>query len=158
MTIEVRPADLTNTSDAEAIVSLTDAYAKDPMGGGKPLADDVKDRLIPSMKAHPGCLPFLAFCNGVAVGIANCFLTFSSFRAAPILNVHDLAVLPQARGTGVSRHLMTAVESKARELGCAYMSLEASVENVYARQIYERMGFVGTELNDSATLFCRKAL
>lgn len=158
MTVEVRLADLTNTSDAEAIVSLTDAYAKDPMGGGKPLPEDVKERLIPSMKAHPGCLPFLAFCNGVAVGIANCFLTFSSFRAAPILNVHDLAVLPESRGTGVSRHLMNAVESKARELGCAYISLEASVENTHARGVYAKMGFMGTELDESATLFCRKAL
>ena len=38
----VRQADYGHPSDAAAVVSLLDAYACDPAGGGEPLSDFVK--------------------------------------------------------------------------------------------------------------------
>lgn len=158
MSIAIRPADLNDPRDAQAIVDLTDAYAKDPMGGGDGLSDFAKERLVEAMKAHPACHAFLAFVDGVPVGIANCFVTFSSFKAAPILNIHDIAVLREYRGLGIASQLLAAVEERARSLGCAYVSLEANIENEHARRVYARHGFQNTEPGPDATLFCRKPL
>ena len=40
-------ANLSNPEHQQAILALLNAYATDPMGNGKPLADDVQQRLIP---------------------------------------------------------------------------------------------------------------
>ena len=42
---EIIRADLHNRHHGEALVALLDAYARDEMGGGAPLADEVNNQL-----------------------------------------------------------------------------------------------------------------
>jgi ribosomal protein S18 acetylase RimI-like enzyme len=84
---------------------------------------------------------FLAFVNEVAVGIATCFLGFSTFAARPLINVHDFSVVPEHRGRGIGQALLRAVEAAARERGCVKVTLEVQENNHRARRIYERAGF-----------------
>jgi len=44
-----------------------------------------------------------------------CFRGFSTFAAAPLINVHDLAVVPGFRGQGIGRRLLEAVEMYAED-------------------------------------------
>lgn len=134
-------ADLDNPAHQEAVVAMTAAYALDIMGNGGPLAPEVVARLIPGLRSHPTTLVFLAYVDGVPVGIATCFLGFSTFAARSLINIHDLAVLPEYRGHGIGRSLLQAVESTARERGCVKMTLEVQENNQRARQLYERVGF-----------------
>lgn len=125
---------------------MLDAYAQDPMGGGKPMAEDVKARLIPGLRAHPATYVFLAYRNdpradGEPVGIANSFLGFSTFAARPLLNIHDLAVIPKARRLGVGRKLLDAVAEKAKSLDCCAVTLEVRDDNPAARKLYADYGF-----------------
>lgn len=85
-------ADLDRPEHQSAIVALTAAYALDVMGNGGPLPADVLERLVPGLKAHPTTVILLAYVDGAAVGIATCFLGFSTFAARPLVNIHDLAV------------------------------------------------------------------
>lgn len=137
----VRPARLDVGADAEAVVKLLDAYASDPMGAGAPLADDVRRDLVPALSAVPDHLILLAFCATGPVGIAVCFQGFSTFRARPLLNIHDLAVLPEHRGRGVGRALLVAVEEEARRRGCCKLTLEVRDDNRAAARLYARLGF-----------------
>ncbi len=104
--IDIREADLNLPEDQRAIVDLINAYSMDPMGNGKPLSPEVKEALIPGLRKHPTTLIFLAWEGKQAVGIAVCFLGFSTFAARPLINIHDLAVLPTCRGKGVGRHCL----------------------------------------------------
>jgi ribosomal protein S18 acetylase RimI-like enzyme len=124
-----------------AVLALTDAYARDPMGMGKPLDDEVKQRLIPGLRAHPTTLVFLAYAGERALGMALCFRGFSSFRAQPLINVHDLSVLPEARGQGVGRMLLEAVIAHARQTDCCKVSLETQEANQRAQRLYRSLGF-----------------
>jgi hypothetical protein len=45
MPLIVLPVDYRNPAHRTALVMLLDAYARDPMGGGDPLTEDVKARL-----------------------------------------------------------------------------------------------------------------
>jgi GNAT superfamily N-acetyltransferase len=136
-------ADLSDDVHARAVVALTAAYAEDPMGNAAPLPAEVLARLVPALRAHPTTLVFLAYVGDEPVGIATCFVGFSTFTARSLVNVHDLAVLPAHRGRGIGAALLRAVEDKARALGCARLTLEVLDGNARAQRVYANAGFVG---------------
>src|SRR5262245_25253638 len=98
--VHVIQADLNDPRHQDAVLRLVDAYSMDAMGDGKPLSPDVRQRLIPGLRAHPTTLIWVAFDQEVPVGIAVCFLGFSTFAALPLINIHDCAVIPSHRGQG----------------------------------------------------------
>jgi ribosomal protein S18 acetylase RimI-like enzyme len=157
MDIEIREADLTDESQAEAVCRLLDEYARLPIAQGAPLAVDVLRELVPGLLKHPAALVLLAWIEGQAVGVAVCFLGFSTFQARPLVNIHDLAVTTECRGHGVGQRLLEAVEAKARALGCGKVTLEVRESNTAARRLYRRFGF-GDREGGPATLFLSKNL
>ncbi|MEN0111395.1 MAG: GNAT family N-acetyltransferase [Planctomycetota bacterium] len=139
--LSIRPADLASERDAEAVIAMLDAYARDPAGDGKPLADKVRARLIEGLRQHPTTVVLLAWDGDTPIGVATCFVGFSTFAAAPLLNVHDLAVVPAARGRGVGRALLRAAEEEARRRGCCKLTLVVLEHNDPARKLYESEGY-----------------
>lgn len=145
----VRRADLSDDADASTYLAMLDAYASDPMGDGVPLADNVRERLIPGLRAHPTTLVWLAFDADEPIGVVTAFVGFSTFKAAPLINLHDVAVVPAARGRGVGRRLLAAVEEHARAIGCCRLTLEVLAGNP-ARRLYESVGFRQAEYGEGA--------
>jgi len=139
--VQVRRAAPQDAHDAAAIVTLLDSYASDPRGGGQPLSADVRERLIPGLIQHPTARIWLAFDRAEPVGLCVGFIGFSTFQARALLNIHDLAVLPGHRGSGIGRALLAAAEEHAREAGCCKLTLEVQDDNTPARHLYERYGF-----------------
>jgi GNAT superfamily N-acetyltransferase len=158
-TIEIVEVDLALPEHQQAVCEMIDAYARDPMGGGQPLAADVGERLIPELRKHPTTVILLAYDGRRPVGVAASFRGFSTFAARPLLNLHDLAVIPEYRGRGVGRKLIAAVEEKARALGCCRVTLEVLADNP-ARRLYESMGYVSPEYykGSGQALFLAKQL
>jgi ribosomal protein S18 acetylase RimI-like enzyme len=133
------------------------------MGGGAGLAADVRARLGAELRervARGTAVVLVAEQGGEAVGVAIGFLGYSTFRARPLLNLHDLAVLPAARGAGVGRALLAAVAARARALGCCKVTLEVREDNAPARRLYARAGFVDSapEGARTRTLFLEQSL
>jgi ribosomal protein S18 acetylase RimI-like enzyme len=137
----IRPADLATPGDAAAVLRLLDAYAADPMGDHRGLPASTRERLIPALSEVPGRLVLLAFADGAAVGLAVCFPGFSTFRARPLLNVHDLTVLTGHRRRGIGTALLRAVEAEAARRGCCKLTLEVRADNPAARGLYRKLGF-----------------
>ncbi|MCL9998986.1 MAG: GNAT family N-acetyltransferase [Erythrobacter sp.] len=152
-------ADYRDARDAADVVALLDAYARDPMGGGEPLRDDVRARLASDLAANRQAFSLIAREGERAVGLANCFMGYSTFAAAPLVNIHDLAVLPETRGRGVGKALLAAVEAEALKRGACKITLEVLSGNP-ARHLYAREGYGDYQL-DPATghaLFWQKRL
>jgi ribosomal protein S18 acetylase RimI-like enzyme len=158
--VAIVDADLSRADHAEAVRHLTAGYALDPMGNGSALSDETLDRLVPALRAHPTSVVLLAYSGETAIGLATCFLGFSTFAARPLLNLHDLTVAPAFRGRGVGRALLERVEAKARQLGCVKVTLEVGDRNDRARDLYERLGFrhASAGRDAGAALFYSKAL
>ncbi len=153
-------ADLDRPEHQRAVLELTDAYSRDPMGSGQPLPADVQAALVTGLRRHPTSVILLAQAGGRAVGLATCFLGFSTFSGRPLLNIHDLVVLPGQRGQGVGRDLLQAAEAKARALGCCKLTLEVFENNHRARQVYAAAGFAQASYTTEAggALFLAKPL
>jgi len=158
--VEIVEADLDRTEHQHAVLELTDAYARDPMGNGRPLSDEVRRALIPGLQTHTTTVIFLAYLASNPIGIANCFIGFSTFAARPLINVSDLAVLPGHREKGIGRLLLEAVERKAREIGCCKLTIEVQENNHRARHVYESVGFARAVYVEEAggALFLSKPL
>ena len=139
--ITVQVVDYLDPTDRQALIDMLDMYARDPMGGGEPLAADTRLRLCDDLSRVAGAISWLAFKDGKPVGLLNALPGYSTFKARPLLNVHDIAVDPAYRGQGVGQALLAAMEGHARASGCCKVTLEVLSGNAQAQRSYERFGF-----------------
>lgn len=141
LAMNIRLADYTNTVDQVALLTLLDMYACDPMGGSEPLSESVRAGLCDALQVAPGAHSWIAWVQDQPVGLLNAFVGFSTFKAKPLLNIHDLAVQPVWRGRGVGRALLNVAQERAERLGCCKLTLEVLSGNHLARRTYEAFGF-----------------
>lgn len=158
--LAVVPVDLGEGAHAAAFLDLLDHYARDPMGGGAGLSPQARRDLVPALRQVPHFHGALAWLGGRPVGLINCFAGFSTFAARPLLNIHDIVVHGDRRGTGVGQALLAWAEGRARELGCCKLTLEVLANNHRALRAYERAGFAPYVLDPAAgqALFLQKPL
>lgn len=159
-TYAVVEADLHEPAHQRAIIDLLEEYAREVKGNGFAFSDALRQQLISGLQAHPARHVLLASDESRFVGIAVCFVGFSTFAARPVLNLHDLAVTADYRGRGVGKALLHHVEEKARQLDCCKITLEVRYDNDVAKHLYRKVGFLGSaEPNDFAsTWFLEKPL
>ena len=77
--------------------------------------------------------------DGQLVGIAH-FLVHASTTAPDSCYLQDLFTAPAARGRGVARALIAAVEAWAREHGCGRLYWHTQAGNQTARRLYDQVG------------------
>jgi GNAT superfamily N-acetyltransferase len=78
--------------------------------------------------------------DGAAVGFALYFFTFSTFLARPTLYLEDLFVVPEERGKGAGRALLSALARIAMRKGCGRMEWAVLDWNTPSIGFYERLG------------------
>jgi len=139
--------------DAADLRAMLDLYARDPMGGGEALDADVLGRLCGDLARRADAFSFLAYVDTPhlqAVGLINCFEGYSTFKARPLLNIHDIVVHPDYRGAGVGQALLGAAHDVARARGCCKLTLEVLSGNALAMRSYARFGFANYQLDPAA--------
>ena len=160
MNIELVVADYTDPRHQQDIVELLNAYATDPMGGAEPLSDYTRTHLCREMAARPQLFSVLCYVDNEPAGLCNCVEGFSTFKAKPLVNIHDIAVAPGFRGLGLSHRILEKVEAVARERDCCKLTLEVLQGNDVAQKSYQSFGFTGYELDPQLghALFWEKSL
>lgn len=151
--VRICRADYANPVHADAVLAVLDAYARDPMGGGQALDDFTRANLVAALAARPQIFSVLAFGSGersgteIPIGLVNCVEGFSTFACRPLVNVHDVAVLPAYRGQGVAEKMLAMVEKIARQRGACKLTLEVLQGNAGAIRLYQRVGFANYQLD-----------
>lgn len=147
MTTKLLIADYRNAKHVKHIVYLMDCYAQDPMGGGEPLPDRVKNRLGNALAARPTAFTILCYLDDEPAGLVNCFEGFSTFRCKPLVNIHDIIVAEAYRGRGLSTLMLHRVEEIARQRGSCKLTLEVLSGNEVAQAAYRKFGFIDYQLD-----------
>ena len=160
MDIEIIEADYCDSRQAGDLAYLLNCYACDPMGGGAPLDEEVMSSLAAELARRPHAFSILAYVNGEPAGLINCFEGFSTFKCKPLVNIHDVVVLGDYRGQGLSQRMMAKVEDIARQRGCCKLTLEVLEGNRAAQRAYLHYGFRGYQLDPETghALFWEKPL
>lgn len=147
MNIEIIQADYTNAQHGEDLLMLLGAYALDPMGGGEALSEYVKENLVATMAKRNDVFTLLCYVDAKPAGIMNCVEGFSTFSCKALINIHDVGVLSEYRGLGISGELFHQVEKMAIDKGCGKLTLEVLEGNKIAQNAYTKYGFSGYELD-----------
>lgn len=142
--IQVNYGDPVHTA---ALVELLDAYARDPMGGGKPLSEFARLNLSEAMAQRPTMFSVLAFDGNQPVGLINCVEGFSTFACLPLVNVHDVVVTASHRGQRIAEKMLIVVDAIARSRGACKLTLEVLSGNHSAQKLYRRVGFDNYQLD-----------
>lgn len=144
MSLMIRQADLSQPADLVDVVQMIDDYTVHALGDSARLSEDAKAKLSAGLRDTPGAVAFLAFNGDQPVGVAMSFTGYSTFAMAPVLNVHDFAVVSAMRRRGVGRKLMQAVIDYAESHGYAKVTLEVRPDNAGAKALYAEAGFAST--------------
>ena len=160
MQITLIQADYHNEQHGKDLIMLLNAYALDPMGGGEALADDVQQNLVASLAKRHDFLTLLCYVDDKPAGILNCVEGFTTFKAKPLLNIHDCGVLKEYRGLGLSQQLFNEAEKISRQRGYCKLTLEVLEGNIVAQNAYKKLGFSGYELDENTgnAMFWEKVL
>lgn len=160
MHIEVTEADYFDVRQESEIQSLLNAYAADPMGGGKALDAAVVKNIVKALSRLPYAFSLIAYHEGKPVGLVNCFESFSTFAGKPLINIHDFFILKSYRGHGISQTMLGKVEEIAKSKDCCKITLEVLSQNVVAKSSYQKFGFCDYELDSKFgnALFWQKKL
>ena len=132
---------------AAALVDLLDAYARDPAGGGEALSDHTRAHLVAALAARPHIFSVLALAGEQPVGLINAIEGFSTFACQPLVNIHDVVVMPEHRGRGIAARMFAEVERIARARGACKLTLEVLSGNRPALALYQRLGFAAYQLD-----------
>ncbi len=93
--------------------------------------------------ARPYVETLLAEADGRAVGFALFFHNYSTFLTRPGIYLEDLFVLPDERGRGYGKALLTALGRLAVERGCGRLEWSVLNWNEPSIQFYQSLGAVG---------------
>jgi GNAT superfamily N-acetyltransferase len=104
-------------------VVATEAVLRETLFGAKPAAEVV-----------------IAYVDSVPAGFALWFHNYSTFLGKPGLYLEDLFVLPEWRGHGVGRRLLSHLASVAVERGCGRMEWAVLDWNESAIGFYRKLG------------------
>ena len=148
--VEIVRADYTNPKQRSAIPCLLNTYAKCLLGYRKNINDHVLDALVPGLERTQNDLVLLARTDDEYVGMAICFLGFSTFHARSLINIHDFMVLEDFRGQGIGRALLEDIEIIAHDMDCCKITLEVQENNTPARRLYRSGGFKDSFLDQEA--------
>ncbi|MEI7502835.1 MAG: GNAT family N-acetyltransferase, partial [Paludibacter sp.] len=141
MNIFFEPCDFENPAHLDALADLLNQYMRDPMGDAPPLNKLQQLRLVDGLANHPASFVLFVLSDERIVGLATCFINFSTFNVKSYLNIHDFFIQPDYRGKGLANGLMQELISISKERKYCKMTLEVRDDNVIAQGLYKCLGF-----------------
>jgi GNAT superfamily N-acetyltransferase len=90
--------------------------------------------------------PMIAEVDGAVAGYVFMSVGYNTDLAGRSMWLHDLFVMPAARGQGVGRALMAAVAAETLRAGCVSLEWGVHTANTGALEFYGRLGAGGAEV------------
>jgi len=125
--------------DATTLLMLVRGLAEYERAPGDVVATE-GDYVRALSSSPPEMEALIAEGDGEALGFALFFPTWSTWRGRPGIHVEDLFVVPEARGRGIGRALLSKVASIVITRGCARLEWQVLDWNEPAIGFYRALG------------------
>jgi ribosomal protein S18 acetylase RimI-like enzyme len=159
MSAEYRTVLASMPTEAAVVAKTLSGYAADAeFGAGKAFSAEHQAELAAQLAGVPGSFSVLTYCGDKAVGVATCFMGFSTWKCAPLVNVHDIYVNAEHRRRGICSAMLKVVDDVAKERGCCKVTLEVLPTNPKAQSAYKKHGFEPYEINGAPCVVYQKQL
>jgi GNAT superfamily N-acetyltransferase len=136
VSVQIRPA---TRDDVSAIAELIRGLARyEKLENDVVMTEALLDKALFGNRQYAEVL--LAEEDGGPVGFALFFHNFSTFLGRPGIYLEDLFVLPEHRGRGIGRRLLTHLAQIAVERDCGRLEWSVLDWNRDAIGFYERIG------------------
>ena len=119
---------------------------------GYPSPPDSLPGRLDRLAANAGAAALVAVRSDRIVGLATMHIISPVNRERDVAWLTTLVVDEAARGTGVGRALVGAVEARARDAGCERLSVTTHENRSEAHEFYTRIGFERTGRRFGRTL------
>lgn len=139
--MDIARLSLTDPADRSALQKLINTFACSEAGGGQAIAPDLLADLPDELAACPTYIGLLARVDQEPVGLLNAFWSVSTFKARPLINIHDVTVDEAFQGRGIGAQMLAELEQIAQKMNCCKLTLEVLDGNRRASALYERLGF-----------------
>ena len=139
--VRVRPA---RPADATVLVEMANDL-NDHVGiHGRPFTPE--RILADGFGPQPAFTPLVAELDGTVVGYVFFAVGYNTDVAARTMWLHDIFVVPAARGRGVGYALMAAVAAATVGAGCVSLDWGVHSANAGALEFYRRLGAGGLDV------------
>ncbi len=146
MQIEFEICDFNNDEQVADYGRMINEYMVHPMGGETHGHNvDTQSELIKGLKNNPSTVCFFLIVDHFRVGIATCFVNFSTFKVKPYLYIHDFFISEPFRGKGLSTHFLSHLIGYAKGQEYCKVTLEVRCDNHIAQGLYKSLGFKDCE-------------
>ena len=141
LNVEFEFCDYTNPIHRQNLKDLINLYMADPMGGSIPHNNETSEELVNGLAANTSNFVLFAKVNKQYIGLITCFINFSTFKAKPYLNIHDVIVIKEYRGKKIGRKLLEKCIDIAKERDYCKITLEVRDDNTAAKSLYKSLDF-----------------
>ena len=153
MNIIFREADLANSRDSKALVVLLNEF----MHGKNTTNVKIIDcGIIQKLTKLGTSKVYLCEYSEDIIGIAVCFIGFSTFKQKELLNIHDLFIKEEFQGKGIGTKFLKYIEKECLKNDFCRITLKAYDDNLNAIKLYEKSGFIGSKNSQHNLIYAMK--
>ena len=132
-------------SDREVFISLSEEFYASP-AVLHPVPREYHEAAFDElMRSGEYADAFIVEADGKTVGFALTAKSYSHESGGKVLWLEELYIKPEYRSLGLGREYFAYIEDFARREGFARIRLEVEEENVRARALYARLGYLPLE-------------
>ena len=128
--------------DAEALVDLVHQLAVHHGDRATTDANTFRADLFTSM---PWATALVAEQTGKLIGYALLVRLYRAQYATRVMNLTDLFVASESRGSGIGKELIQAARDEAEAQGCTQLVVATHADNYPAQSFYRKLGFLDTQ-------------
>ncbi len=129
--VEIRQLEVSELDDAARLLGILNPDIPLPV---------VSERLATMTADHPHYQIAGAFSDGRLVGVCGAWV-YTKIWCGRHLEIDNLVVDPELRGSGIGTHFIRHFTALSRELGCNSMTLDSYASNQASHRLYQRHGF-----------------
>ncbi|MGP0584647.1 GNAT family N-acetyltransferase [Paenibacillus timonensis] len=116
------------------------------------LSEAVFRRFLPGDQETEGAYLFSVKENDQLTSVGHLWFNVMEQEKGPAAFILDILIYEEFQGKGYGQATMTALEEKVRELGLNTIGLHVFGHNQRAYHLYQKMGYIVTDIQMSKTL------